>query len=87
MLIPDPICYLADLLLVMITVEVSNPSLTQITPHVSGAEAELVSPEWMRCPPGYLPGQATAGGSPAHPAQTCQLLGCIWHPQRGEADS
>ena len=32
MLIPDPISYLADLLLVMITVEVPNPTLTQITP-------------------------------------------------------
>ena len=56
-------------------------------PHVRGAEAELVSQEWMRCPPGYLPVRATAGGSPVHPAQTCRLLWCIWHPRRGEADS
>jgi hypothetical protein len=46
----------------------------------------FVSPEWMRCPPDYLPMQATVGGSLSHLARTCQLLWCIWHLLRVEVD-
>lgn len=57
-----------------------------ISSSVSRGSVICDSPEWKRCPPDYLPRQATVVGSPFHLAQTCQLLGYIWHQLLVEAD-
>lgn len=57
-----------------------------ISSSVSRGSVICDSPEWKRCPPDYLPKQATVVGSPFHLAQTCQLLGYIWHQLLVEAD-